>query len=300
MILQQIFNAINLGIIILDRDLKIQEWNRWMDVHSGRPADSIKNVSILEVFPHLNNPKFIRSCKSVFTFGNFCFFSQKLHHYLFPFKTRSYSDTRFEYMQQSCAMGPLRDEKNNITHLFIYVQDMTEVAVYENKLVEMNLRDGLTGIYNRRFLESKLEEEFNRHKRYGGVYSIIIFDIDQFKNVNDSFGHLCGDFIIKSMTARVSSLIRNVDYVARYGGEEFCCVLPETGIQSAAKVAERFREAVYQLENNFDDNIIKVTISLGVAEFREGIASSNQLIKKADEALYRAKKEGRNRIVIAD
>ena len=127
-------------------------------------------------------------------------------------------------------MGPLRDEKNNITHLFIYVQDMTEVAMYENKLVEMNQRDGLTGIYNRRFLESKLEEEFNRHKRYGGVYSIIIFDIDHFKDVNDSFGHQCGDFIIKSMTARVSSLIRNVDYLARYGGEEFCCVLPETGI----------------------------------------------------------------------
>jgi len=197
-------------------------------------------------------------------------------------------------------MGPLRDEKNNITHLFIYVQDMTEVAVYENKLVEMNLRDGLTGIYNRRFLESKLDEEFNRHKRYGGVYSIIIFDIDHFKNVNDSFGHQCGDFIIKSMTARVSSLIRNVDYVARYGGDEFCCVLPETGIQSAAKVAERFREAVSQLENSFDDNIIKVTISFGVAEFREDILSSSQLMKKADEALYTAKKEGRNRVVIAD
>jgi len=300
MILQQIFNAINLGIIILDRDLKIQEWNRWMDVHSGRPADSVKNVSILEAYPNLNNSKFIRSCKSVFTFGNFCFFSQKLHHYLFPFKTKSYSDTRFEYMQQSCAMGPLRDEKNNITHLFIYVQDMTEVAMYENKLVEMNLRDGLTGAYNRRFLESKLEEEFNRHKRYGGVYSIIIFDIDHFKNVNDSFGHQCGDFIIKSITARVSSLIRNVDYVARYGGEEFCCVLPETGIQAAARIAERFREAVSQLENNFDDNVIKVTISLGVAEFREDIASSSQLMKKADEALYTAKKEGRNRVVIAD
>ena len=300
MILQQIFNAINLGIIILDRDLKIQEWNRWMDVHSGRTAESLKNVSILEAFPHLNNPKFIRSCKSVFTFGNFCFFSQKLHHYLFPIKTKSYSDTRFEYMQQSCAMGPLRDEKNNITHLFIYVQDMTEVAMYENKLVEMNQRDGLTGIYNRRFLESKLEEEFNRHKRYGGVYSIIIFDIDHFKDVNDSFGHQCGDFIIKSMTARVSSLIRNVDYLARYGGEEFCCVLPETGIQAAARIAERFREAVSQLESNFDDDVIKITISLGAAEFREDIASSSQLIKKADEALYRAKKEGRNRVAIAD
>jgi diguanylate cyclase (GGDEF)-like protein len=197
-------------------------------------------------------------------------------------------------------MGPLRDENGNITHLFIYVQDMTEVAVYENKLVEMNMRDGLTGIYNRRFLETKLEDEFNRHKRYGGIYSVIIFDIDHFKNVNDTFGHQCGDFIIKSISSRVSSLIRNVDYVARYGGEEFCCVLPETGIQPAANVAERFRDAVSQQDNNFDNNVIKVTISLGVAEFREDIESSSRLIKKADEALYRAKREGRNRVVVAE
>ena len=300
MILQQIFDAINLGIVIIDRDLKIQEWNRWMEVHSGTAADAVKNISIFEIFPHLNNPKFIRSCKSVFTFGNFCFFSQKLHHYLFPFKTKSYSDTRFEYMQQSCAMGPLRDENNNITHLFIYVQDMTEVAAYEHKLVEMNMRDGLTGIYNRRFLETKLEEEFNRHKRYGGVYSIIMFDIDRFKYVNDAFGHQCGDFILKSICARTASLIRNVDCLARYGGEEFCCVLPETGIHAAVSIAERFRTAISQQENIYDDNVIKVTISLGVAEFSQEIESANRLIKKVDEALYRAKSEGRNKVAVSD
>lgn len=298
MILQQIFDAINLGLVILDRDLKIQEWNRWMEVHSGIEADKIKNSSIFDTFPHLNNPKFTRSCKSVFTFGNFCFFSQKLHHYLFPFKTKSLSEINFEYMQQSCAMGPLRDENNNIKYLFIYVQDMTEVAIYEHKLVEMNMRDGLTGIYNRRFLEIKLKDEFNRYKRYGGVFSIIMFDIDYFKKVNDTYGHQCGDFILKSVSSRASSLIRNVDYLARYGGEEFCCVLPETGIQAALAVAERFRTAILQQENNFDNNVIKVTISLGVAEFQKDMESESTLLRKADEALYKAKKEGRNRVVV--
>jgi len=300
MILQQIFDAINLGIVILDRDLKIKEWNRWMEIHSGTAADAIKDNPILEVFPNLNNPKFIRSCKSVFTFGNFCFFSQKLHQYLFPFKTKSYSDTRFEFMQQSCAMGPLRDENNNIKYLFVYVQDVTEVAIYENKLLEMNMRDGLTGIYNRRFLETILKNEFNRHKRYGGVFSIIMFDIDYFKKVNDTYGHQCGDFILKSLSSRASSLIRNIDYLARYGGEEFCCILPETGIQPAINVAERFRTAIFEQENNYDGNLIKVTISLGVAEFRDEIESVNMLIEKADEALYRAKKEGRNKVMIME
>jgi len=300
MMLQQIFDAINLGIVIIDRDFRVQGWNRWMEVHSGISADEIKNASIFDRFSHLNNPKFRRSCKSVFSFGNFCFFSQKLHHHLFPFKTTTYTDARFEYMQQSCAMGPLRDENNEIKYLFIYVQDMTEVATYEHKLLEMNMTDGLTGLYNRKFLDIKIREEFNRHKRYGGVFSIIMLDIDNFKSVNDTFGHQCGDFVLKSISSRVSSLIRNLDYLVRYGGEEFCCVLPETGIPDAIRVAERFKEAIEQQENNFDGNLIKVTISLGVSEFREEMESSHMMIKKADEALYRAKREGRNRVAAMD
>ncbi|MBI5408815.1 MAG: diguanylate cyclase [Nitrospirae bacterium] len=296
MILNQIFNAINIGIVILDRDLKIHEWNRWMEVYSGLAVDKVKGSPIFDVFPQLNNPKFIRSCKSVFHFGNFCFFSQKLHRYLFPFRTKGYADSKFEYMQQSCAMGPLRDENNEIKYLFIYVQDVTEVASYEQKLVEMNLRDGLTGIYNRRFLESKITDEFNRHKRYGSIFSIIMFDIDHFKVVNDTYGHQCGDFILKSISSRISSAIRNVDYLSRYGGEEFCCLLPETGLKAALIVAERFRTAIMEQENNYDGTLVKVTISLGVAETREGVDSHVMLIKKADDALYRAKKEGRNRV----
>ncbi|RJQ55791.1 MAG: sensor domain-containing diguanylate cyclase [Nitrospiraceae bacterium] len=300
MMLQQIFDAINLGIVILDRDFRVRAWNRWMEIHSGIAYDEIKGNSIFDRFSHLNNPKFIRSCKSVFAFGNFCFFSQKLHHHLFPFKTTGYADTRFEHMQQSCAMGPLRDGDNEINHLFIYVQDMTEVATYEQKLMEMNLKDGLTGIYNRRFLDEKLNEEFNRHKRYGGVFSVVMLDIDHFKSINDTYGHQCGDFILKSLSSRTSSLIRNVDFMVRYGGEEFCCLLPETKMHDALKVAERFRVAIEQQENNYDGKIIKVTISLGVAEFRKEMESAYMMFKKADEALYRAKREGRNRVMEMD
>ncbi len=294
--IHQIFDAINIGIVILDRNLKICQWNRWMEVHSGIVADKIIGTHIFETFPNLDNRKFMRGCKSVFTFGNFCFFSQKLHHYLFPFRSTSYFKADFEYMQQSCAMGPLRDENNIIQNLFIYVQDVTEVAVYERKLVEMNMRDGLTGIYNRRFMEVKLREEFNRYKRYPGDFSLIMFDIDFFKKVNDNYGHQCGDFILKSISSRISSLIRNVDYLARYGGEEFCCLLPEAGLDDAYQVAERFRTAVMELENKFNSLIVKVTISLGITELNVNIASPDELLKKADEALYTAKREGRNRI----
>jgi diguanylate cyclase (GGDEF)-like protein len=194
-------------------------------------------------------------------------------------------------------MGPLRDEHNEIKYLFIYVQDVTEVATYEQKLVEMNMMDSLTGIFNRRYLETRLNEEFRRHRRYARPFSLIMFDIDYFKNVNDEYGHQCGDYVIKSVSSRISSLIRNLDCLFRYGGEEFCCLLPETALNSAIGVADRFRLAIEELESEFDGHIIKVTISLGIAELMEDIESPEMLLKKADEALYLAKKEGRNRVV---
>lgn len=296
MIFDQIFDAINIGLVILDKDLKVHKWNRWMEIHSGMAEDKLVGSSVLELFPNLNTPTFKRNCKSVFSFGNFCFFSQKLHHYLFPFKATSYFENLFEYMQQSCAMGPIRDEDNVIKYLFIYVQDATEVAIYERKLLDINLKDGLTGIFNRRYMEIKLKEEFSRAKRYGSPFSLIMFDIDFFKKINDVYGHQCGDFILKSLSSRISSIMRNVDCLYRYGGEEFCCMLPETDIAEAVLAAERFRKSAMEMENNFDGEIIKVTISLGVSSVNDDTPSPERLLKMADDALYKAKKEGRNRV----
>lgn len=296
MILNQFFDALNLGVVILDRELKVYKWNRWMEIHSGIDACKIVDAPIFKVFPHLDTPKFNRSCKSVFKFGNLCSFSQKQHHYLFPFQSTAYSGHEFEFMQQSCSMGPLRDENNEVKYLYIYIQDVTEVAVYEHQLVELNAKDGLTGVYNRRFLENKLDEEVERHRRYKGDFSVIMIDIDHFKKVNDEYGHQCGDFILKSVSSRIASIIRNVDCLARYGGEEFCCLLPHTPIKFAAMVADRFRVIVMEQEHNYDDKLINVTISLGVSALQSDIKTATELIKRADEAMYRAKKAGRNRV----
>lgn len=96
-------------------------------------------------------------------------------------------------------MGPLRDDNNVIRYAYIMVQDVTDIAAYEQKLLEMSIRDGLTGVYNRRYFETRLEEEFERHKRYTRPFSIIMQDIDHFKKVNDTYGHPCGDYIFKSI-----------------------------------------------------------------------------------------------------
>jgi len=294
--LTQIFDTVNFGLVVLDRDLKIQYWNRWMSIHSSLLAEQIIGEPLFDFFPHLSTPSFNKNCKAVLSFGNFAFFSQKLHKYLFPFKPDSSFGYRFDLMQQSCTMGPLRSEDHAISGLFLIVQDVTELATYEQKLVEMNTKDALTGIYNRRFLESRLKEECERQKRYSRPLSLIMIDIDFFKKVNDTYGHQCGDMILQAVASKSVSVIRKTDFLARYGGEEFCCLLPETSADAAETVAECLRIHIEDMENRCDYNILKVTISLGISEFKPD-DSPDSLLKRADDALYQAKHTGRNRFV---
>ncbi len=200
--LSQIFDTVNIGLVILNGDLTVRHWNRWMELHSGIPAQRIIGSPLFHHFPSLDNQRFLRSFKSVMAFGNFSFFSQKLHRFLFPFPPDSSFESRFEHMQQSCSMGPLRDNENNITGLYLTVQDVTELAAYEQMLLKMNMTDGLTGVFNRRSLEKRLNEEYERSKRYSSKFSVIMFDIDFFKRVNDTYGHQCGDFILKSVSEK--------------------------------------------------------------------------------------------------
>jgi diguanylate cyclase (GGDEF)-like protein len=299
MIFFQMFDMVDIGLVILDPDLRVRHWNRWMQLHSGIDADKIVGALIFDMFPNLKRPRFLNSCKTVLTFGNFCFFSQKIHHYLFPFKPISSFDSEYKFMQQGCTMGPLRNETGAIAYLFISVHDVTEAVNFEQKLMEMNMKDALTGINNRRSLEINLKEEIERHKRHAHSISLIMFDIDFFKHVNDTYGHQCGDYILKSIASTIDSSIRTGDILARYGGEEFCCLLPETNIEAATILAERFRKKISQKIYRYKGNRIKVTISLGVSTLGASVSTPESLLKKADERLYRAKNAGRN-CVVAD
>ena len=292
----QIFETVNFGLVILNSELKVTHWNHWMALHSGIDADQITNALLFDFFPELNTPRFLRNTKAVLSFGNFSFFSQKLHRFLFPFKPVGSFKSMFDYMQQNCTMGPLRNDGNSITGIFLIVQDVTELASYEQKLIEMNIKDGLTGIYNRRFLQTRLNEEFERHMRHNMKLSLIMFDIDFFKKVNDCHGHPCGDSVLQSVASKIASNIRPTDCLARYGGEEFCCLLSQTDLDGAMALAERFRKLIEEQVTTCRENDIKVTISLGVSELAAG-NSAEALLKQADEALYQAKNSGRNRVV---
>jgi diguanylate cyclase (GGDEF)-like protein len=169
-----------------------------------------------------------------------------------------------------------------------------QIMHLEDELKEHASTDSLTKAYNRLKFDEIIEREINRSKRYDQVLSLIAFDIDHFKTVNDNFGHLFGDYVLKTIVNLTKDNIRGVDYLARWGGEEFMIILPETGLERAEALAQRIKE---EIENYKFNKIVKVTVSFGVAQFKKD-DSEDTLIKRADDALYKAKNKGRNRVEI--
>lgn len=171
-------------------------------------------------------------------------------------------------------------------------------AITHQQMQQLAALDALTGIYNRRFGYNRLQEEFSRAIRSSSSLSLIMFDIDHFKSINDTYGHMVGDKLIVSITKNVNSVIREGDVMIRYGGEEFLCVLPGASQQDAQFVAERIRIIVRDTVLKNDEQAIQATVSLGTVTYpQKDVKDIQQLIKLADEAMYNAKKSGRNRVV---
>jgi diguanylate cyclase (GGDEF)-like protein len=172
---------------------------------------------------------------------------------------------------------------------------------YQRSMYESKTRDPLTKVYNRGYFSEAIERELAFHLRHGQPLSLIMFDIDHFKRVNDTFGHQAGDYVLKSVSRSVSDIIRKEDVFARYGGEEFALILRNTDVNQAALLAERIRRAIEKLEIVHNGRRIPCTVSLGIAHTapdKHGgapIQTSQALIEHADERLYRAKNNGRNR-----
>jgi len=171
---------------------------------------------------------------------------------------------------------------------------MQNAILYQQREREA-VRDGLTHLFNHRFLQERLTQEVERYRRHGRVFSLIILDIDHFKRYNDAFGHPEGDRLLVELAGILTRSVRQVDFVARYGGEEFAIVLPECPPDQAVLVAERIRRNVEAFENRHQDRY-NLTISAGVASFPADGEEKGSIFEKADRALYRAKEEGRNRV----
>lgn len=170
-------------------------------------------------------------------------------------------------------------------------------AEYHEEIYRLTILDGLTQIHNGRYLNEFLAREVVRSQRHNRPLSVLALDIDKFKSLNDSLGHLCGDFALREMANVIRGAVRQEDLFARCGGEEFVVVLVETTREGAVQVAERLREAVEQHEFRFESTPIKITVSIGVATTSgDASVTPTALRKAADEKLYEAKRTGRNRV----
>ncbi len=159
----------------------------------------------------------------------------------------------------------------------------------------LSIHDGLTGIFNHTYIVNKLNEEIERAKRYRSDLSVMLFDLDNFKDVNDTYGHLAGDAVLQRVAELFTRNLRTIDIVGRYGGEEFLVILPETDLERAYVVGERLRAGIEQEQFIYEDRRIQLTISGGIGLYRQGLIA-NDLIKIADNNLYQAKREGKNRL----
>jgi diguanylate cyclase (GGDEF)-like protein len=161
------------------------------------------------------------------------------------------------------------------------------------------MTDSLTGLMNKEYLMKRLAAEVERTKRYHNPLSFLMIDLDHFKKVNDTYGHLAGDEVLRRVAMCIRADLRGTDFGARFGGEEFSLMLPETTLRDARHIAERLRERIEELRVTYGSHEIRVTTSVGVACYSDGLVTPEDIIQAADEALYRAKREGRNCVRVA-
>jgi diguanylate cyclase (GGDEF)-like protein len=178
--------------------------------------------------------------------------------------------------------------------IFKFLSGHNVEAAYHEEIYRMAIFDGLTQLHNRRYFEEFTEREIARCRRHKRPLSLLMFDVDHFKRINDEFGHLSGDHVLREMAAALSRRIRREELLARYAGDEFVVVLPETAPQDAMTLAETLRLIVQKTPFVFEGHALPVSISMGVGAMTPDIQTPAQLVAAADAALYRAKQKGRN------
>jgi diguanylate cyclase len=301
----EIFKTLDAGILVLNLDMEILFWNRFMETASGHTADELSGRKLFECFTELSPPWWNRKIQTVLTLGQEAFSSRKHKPHVFPLKSRRTVAGGAPWMVQECKFSPLRRD-GQIVGVCVTVTDATEVALFEAKLEaalekvhKLSIHDALTGVYNRRHLDEKLQAEFHRSSRYGSALSVALFDLDHFKKVNDKYGHGGGDETLREVCRRLALTVRETDTLGRFGGEELLLIMPGVEGEQALLCAERLRVVIEKRPVKFGELEIPVTTSIGLSSFQTGQQSPDSLVQLADEALYASKANGRNRVTYA-
>lgn len=303
--LMDMFQSVDVGLVVLDKDYKIQVWNGFMENHSGVSPYDVRNKSLFDAFPALDETWLKQKTDPVFILKNRAFTIWEQTPHIFKFKNYRPITSVAPFMYQNATFIPLTDTQGEVTHLCIIIYDVTDVAISKIELEEANTElkrlsqtDRLTNLNNRGYWEECLQKEFQRQKRSHNISTLLIFDIDHFKRVNDGYGHAAGDEAILHLAKVLRKNLRETDIGGRYGGEEYAVILTETDAKHGMIFAERIRKIVEASHVMYNGIEIKFTISMGLAEYSDDFESHQQWIEAADSALYVAKTNGRNLVRI--
>ncbi len=305
--IMDVVQNIDVGLVLLDKNFNIHLWNSFMQNHSALPADEILGQNLFDVFPEIDQKWFNRKVESIYLLKNSAFTTWEQRPYLFRFENYRPITGKAEFMYQNSTFIPIQSLNGEISNICVIIYDVTEQAVNNIELENANTKleiisktDGLTGLFNRKTWEEQLEKEFDRLRRYKEESTLIIFDIDHFKQVNDNYGHPAGDEVIREAAGIAKQCTRKTDIVGRYGGEEYVILLPHTHVDSAKILAERIRKKVENKPAVYDGKSISYTVSLGLCGYSTSLASPTAWIECADQALYQSKEGGRNQYNIYD
>ncbi|MEP3590480.1 MAG: diguanylate cyclase [Marinobacter sp.] len=303
--LADMIETVEVGLVVLDLDFRVQAWNGFMENHSGITATQIRGQQIFTAFPDIPKAWLTRKVDAVTTLNTRAFTSWEQRPYLFRFRNARPITGTEEFMYQNLTISPLTNSTGKVDKVCLLIYDVTEFASSKRaleraneQLAKLSMTDRLTGLLNRGTWENLVDAEFERYGRYGQTTTLVMFDIDHFKSVNDTYGHLAGDDVIRHTAQVTRDSIRQSDSAGRYGGEEFGLILPETDAENARILCERIRETIAQSTVNTTAGDIQYTISMGIAQLGGEPENYMQWMQEADKALYRAKEGGRNKVVI--
>ena len=303
--LMDMLHSVDVGLIVIELDGAVRLWNSFIENHSGIPGGSARGQSLFALFPDLDRPWLEHAIESVRLLKSRVYSHWRTRPYLLRFRGYHPITGNAPHMYQNVTLMPLLSTHGEVSHICLLIYDVTEVATTEGELQRTNQElarmsqiDGLTTLYNRITWEGFLEQEFKRCRRYGRESALVMFDIDHFKRINDTYGHQAGDEAIRRLAATLRRQIRETDLAGRYGGEEFAVILTDTPIENGRIFCERLRSEVERITIEWEGHTIRYTISLGVAPLMPEHTTVLEWLKSADEALYRSKETGRNRTTV--
>ncbi|RTZ18086.1 sensor domain-containing diguanylate cyclase [Vibrio aquaticus] len=301
----QIIGDLDAGLIVVDHEYKVCAWNSFMQSYSGITADKILGKVLFDVVPDLPEAWLRRKINTSFKLNSRGFSCWEDRPYLFKFKNFSPISNSLAEMRQNVTFSPLTSVNGEVSHVSLIINDVTDIAKNKIHLIDSNEKlsnlsrtDGLTQLFNRRYWENCLQNEYERCQLSGSTSTVVIFDIDHFKRVNDTYGHTVGDQVIRHTADELRKASRASDICGRYGGEEFTVILPDTCASQALYFTERLRKKIEKSVVSCEGHNVKYTMSLGICELSPNQTSYMNWLEHADKALYFSKENGRNRSTV--